>query len=293
MQKNIFLALLILGMAFMGIAFVFVKDAVAGHSPFVFLFYRFLIATIILSVVFYKDILKVSAATLKTAVLCGIPLLLSILFQTIGLKYTTVSNSAFITGMVVLVIPICKMVFYKKPVRPIIWISCVVAMVGLYIITLKNGLEFNIGDLWTAACAMALAFYILQTGKYANASNPMARVTIIIAVCMIGSLLGGLAAPAVDWFPVEYSFWKGVIFTSVFGTVYMYTVQNYGQRYIEEEKVALAYLTEPIFATTAAVFLINEQVTIHTYIGGTLILVAMFIAEVKFYKFKLTIKETL
>jgi hypothetical protein len=38
------------------------------------------------------------------------PLLLSILFQTIRLKYTTVSNSAFITGMVVLLIPIFKMV---------------------------------------------------------------------------------------------------------------------------------------------------------------------------------------
>ncbi|WP_185963446.1 DMT family transporter [Flavobacterium gawalongense] len=270
-----------MGMAFMGVAFVFVKSAVTGYSPFVFLFYRFLIATMVLSLIFHKQIPKVTNTAIKTASLCGIPLFLSILFQTIGLKYTTVSNSAFITGMVVLLIPIFKMIFYKKKVKPIVWISCVVAMTGLYIITLKNGLKLNIGDLWTVACAMALAFYVLQIGKYAHEPSPMARVTIIMVVCTIGSLLGGLSTPGVNWFPQEYGFWKGLIFTSLLGTVYMYAVQSYGQRFIEEEKVALAYLTEPIFATMAAVFLINEKVTIHTFLGGTLILAAMFLSKIK------------
>lgn len=286
MNKNIAFSLLILGMAFMGIAFVFIKDAVTGYSPFVFLFYRFLMATLVLSVIFYKYIPQVSNTTIKTASLCGIPLLLSILFQTIGLQYTTVSNSAFITGMVVLLIPIFKMVFYKKPVKLIVWIACIVAMIGLYIITLKNGLHLNIGDAWTAACAVALAFYVLQTGKLANAPNPMARVTIIMAVCTIGSMLGGLATPGVDWFPQDIDFWKSVAFTALFGTVYMYSVQNYGQRFISEEKVALAYLTEPIFATLAAVLLINEKVTVHTFIGGALILAAMFLSELKTKRFK-------
>lgn len=286
MDRNIAFSLLVLGMAFMGIAFVFIKDAVTGYSPFVFLFYRFLIATLVLLVVFYKHVRQVSVTIIKTASLCGIPLLLSILFQTIGLRYTTVSNSAFITGLVVLLIPIFKMVFYRKKVKPIIWISCIIASAGLYIITLRNGLELNVGDVLTAACAVALAFYVLQTGKFAEAPNPMARVTVIMGVCTIGSLLGGLSTSGADWFPQDYGFWKGVIFTAIFGTVYMYSVQNYVQRFISEEKVALAYLTEPIFATMAAVFLINEKVTVHTFIGGALILVAMFLSEVKTERFK-------
>jgi hypothetical protein len=42
-------------------------------------------------------------------------------------------------------------------------------------------------------------------------------------------------------------------------------VQNYEQRYIEEEKIALAYLTKPIFATTAAVLLIGERLTAYKF----------------------------
>lgn len=281
MNKNLAFGLLILGMAFMGVAFVYVKDAVTGYSPFVFLFWRFLVATLMLSVVFYKYVRQASISIVKIAFLCGIPLLLSIVFQTIGLKYTTVANSAFITGMVVLIIPIFKMIFYKRSVKPIVWISCIIASTGLYIITLKNGLHLNIGDAWTVACAIALAFYVLQTGKYAEAPNPIARVTVIMAFCTLGSLLGSVTTPSINWFPQEVDFWKSVWFTAIFGTVYMYSVQNYVQRFISEEKVALAYLTEPIFATIAAVILISESVTVDTLIGGVLILVAMFLSERK------------
>lgn len=267
-------------MAFMGIAFVYIKGAVSISSPFVFLFYRFLIASMVLAIIFHKHLRTITRDTILMASSCGIPLFFSILFQTIGLKYTTVANSAFITGMVVLLIPIFKMIFYKKQVRPIVWFSCILSLIGLYIIMKQNGLSFNIGDLWTGACAISLAFYVLQTGKFAVAQNPMARVTIIMVVCAIGSLFGLLTSPSSDWIPKDYSFWKGVVFTSLFGTVYMYSIQNYGQRYIVEEKVALAYLTEPIFAVLAAAYLINEEITIYTYVGGTLILIALFISEI-------------
>ncbi len=291
MNKNLAFGLLILGMAFMGIAFVFVKDAVTGYSTFVFLFWRFLISTIILSVIFQKYIRQISSKLVKTSSVCGISLFLSILFQTIGLKYTTVANSAFITGMVVMLIPIFKLVFYKRKVNPIIWVSCSIAFIGLYIITLKNGLMFNVGDVWTVACAVALAFYVLQTGNYADAPNPMARVTVIMGVCAIGSFLGAMATPDVNWFPQDFDFWKGVIFSVIFGTVYMYSIQNYAQRFISEEKVALAYLTEPIFATLSAVILINEKVTTDTFIGGALILIAMCLSEMKTDFIKLRIAK--
>lgn len=292
MNKNLAFGLLILGMAFMGVAFVFVKDAVTSYSPFVFLFYRFLISTIILSFVFWRNLTKTTLSTWKNSTLCGLPLFGSIFFQTIGLRYTSVANSAFITGMVVLLIPVFKLFFYNKKVKGIVWISCVIAAFGLSIITLKNGLQLNVGDTWTFACAISLAFYVLQTGKYAETPNPMARVTLIMAVCTIGSLVGGLFNTDLNWFPKEFDFWKGVIFSAIFGTVYMYSVQNYVQRFISEEKVALAYLTEPIFATVSAVILIDEKVNINTFLGGGLILLAMFLSELRTANLKRFLNST-
>ncbi len=62
----------------------------------------------------------------------------------------------------------------------------------------------------------------------------------------------------------------------------MYCIQNIAQKYIEDEKVALTYLCEPIFATIAAYLLINEDITIRTILGGSLIILALFISEYKF-----------
>ncbi|KAA5537938.1 EamA family transporter [Paenimyroides baculatum] len=77
-------------------------------APHIFLFYKFLIAFVVLSTVFFNHLKNISKKTVKIGFLIGIPLLAGNFLQSIGLKYTTVSNSAFITGMDVLLIPILK-----------------------------------------------------------------------------------------------------------------------------------------------------------------------------------------
>lgn len=95
-KRHVYLFLLILGTAFWGVSFTFVKVGIGNGSPFVFLFYKFIIATICLATVFFKRLKYITKNTLKISVLIGVPLLAGTILQTIGLKFTTVSNSAFI-----------------------------------------------------------------------------------------------------------------------------------------------------------------------------------------------------
>jgi drug/metabolite transporter (DMT)-like permease len=52
-----------------------------------------------------------------------------------------------------------------------------------------------------------------------------------------------------NWVPQSQDFWIGVLFAGLPATAYMYAVQNIAQRHLSEEKVALTYLFEPLFAT--------------------------------------------
>lgn len=165
-KKHLFLLLLILGTGFWGISFSFLKVGIGSGSPYVFLFYKFSIAFVVLSILFFNRLKNISKDTLKIGILIAIPLLAGNFLQSIGLKYTTVSNSAFITGLDVLLIPILKYAVYKKKVANKIWLACIIALIGLYIIVVKDGLSLNYGDLWNVACAFAFAFYVLQVGKY-------------------------------------------------------------------------------------------------------------------------------
>lgn len=133
-KKHLFSLLLILGIGSWGISFTFVKVGIGSGSPYVFFFYKFSIAFVVLSILFFNRLKNISKETVKIGVLISIPLLAGNFLQSIGLKYTTVSNSAFITGLDVLLIPILKYAVYKKKVANKIWFACIIALIGLYII---------------------------------------------------------------------------------------------------------------------------------------------------------------
>lgn len=284
-KSRIYLALLVLGTAFWGISFPLVKEGISIVHPFSFLMYRFLLAALVLSILFFKQVKQINWQTVKYGVWVGIPLLLAILLQTIGLQYTSSANASFISGMDVLLIPLLKFFVFRKSIKPKTWLACTMALAGLYVIAMAAaGSGFNKGDMYALAGAIAFAAYVLLVGKYNRKVETISLVIVQLYTCTI--VYAVLAFMTVDVrhlvLPMDWSVWKAVLFTGIFATAYMYGIQNVSQKYIEEEKVALTYLCEPIFATLAAYILIAEPITARTIIGGSLILLSMFIAEYKF-----------
>ena len=84
---------------------------------------------------------------------------------------------------------------------------------------------------------------------------------------------------------MDSSFWEGVLFCALLATAFMYAVQSAAQKYLEEEKVALTYLFEPIFAAFAGAMLLGETTDGRTLAGAALIFSALLIAEIDVPKF--------
>lgn len=280
-KKQTLLILLILGTAFWGISFSVTKLAIGHYSPWLFLFFRFLVATVVLTLIFWKYVKKINSTSVLTGAVLAIPLVFGISLQTLGIKYTAASQCAFIAGTCVIIIPILKLAFYRTTAPLKIWLAALIALVGLFIISVRGGMVVSKGDMFTIAGAIGFAIYLILVEKQSALRDLIPTIVPMFATCALLTFGIALTTHQESWLPSDRFFWIGIIFCALFSTAYMYTVSNISQRYISAERVAIIYLFEPVFGGIAAFFILDENLTWRLLFGGGLIFIATVISEVK------------
>ncbi|MES2653925.1 MAG: DMT family transporter [Bacteroidota bacterium] len=281
-KRNIYLALLLLGTAFWGISFPVTKLAIGENQPTLFLFYRFTLATLVLSIVFWKYVKRLDPTSIKTGASLAIPLVAGIYLQTLGITHTSASQCSFVAGITVVIIPVLKLIYYKKTAALKIWIAAFTALIGLFVISINANFSIGIGDLYTIAGAFCFAVYLIQIEKESKARDIIPTIVPMFATCSILVFLLTLSKENTNWIPEQNTFWIGVIFCALFSTAYMYTISNISQKYISAEKVSIIYLFEPIFGAIAAHFILGEGISSRLLIGGGLIFMATLLSELNF-----------
>ncbi|HQD41910.1 MAG TPA: EamA family transporter, partial [Bacillota bacterium] len=99
MQKQLKADLALLSVVIVwGSTFVLTKDAIQHIETYNFLMLRFGIAVLMLLLFSIKKLPGLDRVTIKNGAILGLLLFIGYAFQTVGLNYTTASNSAFITG---------------------------------------------------------------------------------------------------------------------------------------------------------------------------------------------------
>lgn len=287
-KKRLLLILLIIGTAFWGISYSVTKMAIGNYSPATFLFYRFLLAVIILTIIFWKYVRETNLESIKIGGILAVPMFLGIHLQTIGLKHTDASQCSFIAGLTVIIIPLLKLAIYKTNASLKIWGAALTALAGLFIIAIKEKFRINLGDLYTIAGAFAFAVYLISVEKHSALKNLLYSIVPMFAFCALFTFILAITDHNADWFPENNTFWLGVIYCALFSTAYMYTVSNISQRYLSAERVAVIYLFEPVFGAIGAFFILGENLSWRLLLGGSLIFAGTIISEVNFKNNKLS-----
>lgn len=275
--------LLVIGTMFWGTSFVFIKEAVSSISIYSFIGLRFLIAGLKLAMIFPKRILRIGKSTLKSGLVLGTILFLSVWTQTYGIQFTTASKAAFITGLSVVFVPLfLALIKWKFPGLKII-IASIVATCGLGLLTLSESVSLNVGDIWVLLCAVFFAIYIIQVSVQAKKYDAI-QLTFVQLI-LIG-VLGLIISIAQSDFSIPESgiVWFDILFTALFCTTFMFTIQNVYQKYVSEVTASLIYAFEPLFAAITAYFYLAEILGMKVWIGGLLIFLAMLLVEIRFKK---------
>ncbi len=284
---------LIIATIIWGGTFVIIKESLHDISTMLFIALRFIIALLIL----FPFLLNKKKQFHKKAIIGGF--LLGLLFfigfatQTIGLKFTTATKSAFITGSSVIIVPILQTLMERKPPTKGAVIGTVLVFTGILFLSSGGnsifsfisdlGGNFNIGDFFTLLCAVFFAAYVVYLDLVSTKFGFWVTLTMQM---LTTAVLGLLAAILFDFTSIEALHIEitdylifGLIYTALFATLITTAILTKFQKIVTPTKAAIVYSLEPIFASVLAFFLLNEKITNFGFVGAVLIISGLFASE--------------
>ena len=267
-----------------GATFVLIKNALSQVSPFVFNSWRMAVATVALCVIFRKTISKITRQSAFGGLLMGAFLFFGYAFQTTGLRLTTPSKSAFITGLAVVLVPLIVSVTDRRSPSRWTLLGVVAALGGLYLMTIPAGEGFSLatinrGDLLTLGCAVSFAMHIYVTGHMTkqHGFEPVSIVQVLTAAVLM-SLAIPLETPR---FTLSGSTAFAILFTGLICTAAAFSIQSWAQQFTPPTHTALIFALEPVFAALTSYVLLGEHLGTRGTIGAILILGGILISELK------------
>lgn len=275
---------LILTAAIWGFAFVVVKDSVDTIPPVYMVSIRYTIAAVLLGFVLISQFKKLNRYYWIHGAVTGLMLALGYITQTIGCKYTTAGKNAFLTTIYVILIPLISWPLNKKRPHFVVFLSAVMALVGIGLLALRNEggvLGFNVGDILTLICGLFYALHIIFTAKFSQDKNPVILTWIQFIVAAVFSWS---VSPLIDGsFSVALLKSSRVIFSmlylGIFSSLVAFLLQNICLKYMESSLASLFLSLESVFGVIFSAIFLRERMTLVMIIGCVLIFAAITIAD--------------
>lgn len=271
-------ALLLVAAAW-GLAFVIMKDSIARQSVNNFLFSRFALAVAVMLVLRPRIVKLFNKDLVTRSAFAGTFLGAGYILQTLGLERTGAAITGFITGLYVVFTPLIAAIILKARISLLTWGCVAVATIGLALLSL-HGWSIGFGELLVLGSAFCFGAHIISLGKWSSGRDAYAMTVIQLAMC---ALLSGLASLAEGGYspPPDWGVWATVIFTAVVCTAIAFMVQTWSQAHMTTTKVAVILTMEVVFAAIFAIIFGGERLTLQTAIGGTLVVLAMYVIVIK------------
>ncbi|MDO8354935.1 MAG: DMT family transporter [Nitrospirota bacterium] len=258
-----------------GATFPATKAVLEQIPPLSFLFLRFLLGALLVGGGFLLWRLRLhrDPAVLRAGAIATGWLFLGYVLQTVGIHYTTSSNSAFITALYVVIVPLILRRFDWR-----VLLATGVATVGLWLLV-KPSASGNLGDLMTLGCAFAFAAHIACLERFTrevDAPSLFAWQMLAMVVLLLPTMLIE-QAPAQAFAPtVLLLFGLGVTGGLATGA---FAVQMWVQRIVPAQQVALIFASEPAYAAWLSWYFLGETLDLQGWIGSGLILIAVVVGS--------------
>lgn len=294
MKKWLGILMLFLTAFIWGTAFVAQSVGMDYVGPFTFNFARYLVGSLVLVpfVIFNfsskkktkqnetggSDTKKYMKYTVFGGIGCGILLCIASSLQQFGIMYSkAVGKAGFLTALYIILVPVIGL-FFKKKVRALIWVCVALATIGLYLICVKEGFVFEIGDIFLILCALVFSFHIMFIDYVSPKGD---GVTISCIQFLVAGILCLICAVFTEKIVIR-DIIKGyipILYAGVMSCGVAYTFQILGQKYVEPTKASLILCLESVFATLGGWVILHEVLTIKEMIGCVIVFIAIILAQ--------------
>jgi drug/metabolite transporter (DMT)-like permease len=299
--------LMLFVVAVWGSTFVLVKGALADATPAAFNLIRMALAFVVLAAAYHRAFFQLlRGATryqLAAGAVVGLCLAAGFQFQTTGLARTTPSKSAFITGLVVVLVPLFSAIPRLRPpgARAPRWnafAGAVIAFLGIILLTapptaslhasnsasasllslLPDLSSINTGDLLTLGCSIGFALHCIALGHVSPriGFQPLALLQIGFCTVLMAASLPLIEHPHILWTP-RLIIALGI--AAVLATAAAFSIQTWAQSVLPSTHIALLLTLEPVFAWITSFLVMGERLGLRPASGALLILAAILLTE--------------
>ena len=198
--------------------------------------------------------------------------------QTTGLQHTDASVSGFITGTYVVLTPVLGAVLLHDRIGRVTWFAVGLATVGLALLSLQ-GFSVGIGEALTLLSAVLYAGHIVALGRWSTPGAAVGLATVqagvITAVTAVVAVPDGLTLPA------DGRQWASLLYMALAAGALALWAQTWAQAHLTATRAAIVMALEPVFAAFFAVTLGGESLTSRMFLGGALVVAAMYLVELR------------
>ncbi len=306
-SRNALAHLLMFAMVMLwGATFVLVKKAIAEIGPQWFNALRMMLAFACLALVYHRHWRQLTRLAWLFGAAAGASLACGYVFQTQGLVYTTPTDSAFITALVVVIVPILATVPRWRPPGSGVpgwptWMGAILALVGVALLTVPSHARWthlfstggteSLGNLLTLVCAFGFSFYVIVLAHAAGRVRYEQLILLQIGFAMVFLTVAALILEPPRMDAVTHAFSPGspltlplvqvaLLVTGVFATAVAFSVQTWAQQVIPAANIAVILTLEPVFAWLTAFLVLQERMDLRGCLGALLILFGIFAAEI-------------
>lgn len=258
-----------------GWTFVVVQDAINAYGVLGFLSLRFLLAGAVLAPFLAS---RMTLRTLFAGGGIGLVLAAGYLFQTLGLLYTTPTNSGLITGLFVVFAPLTAWVFFKAGIPRPVLLAILLSLSGMVLLAGQSASIGRFGDALTVLCAAGIGAHIALLSRYAGEHDAGAlALSQMISMGLLFTVLWPIFE-TVELPPREV--WFAILLTGLVASAGAYYIQTTVQQRISAARAAIILTMEPVFAAIFGFWLAGDRLSPVQLFGGVLIVSALFIGEV-------------
>lgn len=258
--------------------FLVTKQSLTAIEPASFLTWRFGVAAVVLLLLSPRRVLALSRVERRRATILGALVGGGFLLQTSGLLSASAGLSGFLTGASVVLVPVVARLAFAERVPASGWLAVALASAGVAL--LAGGMTGGaaLGAALTVAGAACFAGHIASLSAWATGPNAVGitawSVTVAALVSSVAALAGGgLTAPP------DRQTWAAVVYVAVLATCVGFVLQAWAQSTLTATTAAVVMTLEPVFAAVIAAGVGGEVLTPLTWLGGLIVVAAMFVAE--------------
>lgn len=197
--------------------------------------------------------------------------------QQYGLQFTTASKASFITATYILMVPIFGL-FLGQALRRNHAIGAVLAMTGVWCLSVKEDFSVGAGDFLVFLCAVSFALHILYLDYASRRYPPIEIAAGQFFVCALLNLPFAICLETIDVSALLAAWWP-ILYVGIFSTGIAYTLQIVGQKHLPPTECSMILSLEMVFGGLSGALVLGETMTIKEIAGVLFMTAGVFLSQ--------------